>query len=41
MEIIHAAKELGMTLDFYAIVTGSLIIAFLVVWLGKRQDRQK
>lgn len=30
-----------MTLDFYAIVSGSLIIAFLVVWLGKRQDRKK
>jgi|GEM_PF-5312025 hypothetical protein len=30
-----------MGLDFYAIVTGSLLIAFLVVWLGKRQDRRK
>lgn len=30
-----------MSLDFYVIVTGSLAIAFLVVWLGKRQDRRK
>ena len=30
-----------MTTDFYVIVAGSLAIAFLVVWLGKRQDRKK
>lgn len=29
-----------MSLDFYAIVAGSLAIAFLVVYLGKRQDRK-
>lgn len=29
-----------MTLDFYIIVGGSVVLAFLVVWLGKRQDRQ-
>ena len=29
-----------MTLDFYVIVGGSLVLAFVVVWLGKRQERQ-
>ncbi len=30
-----------MGLDFYVIVFGSLAIAFLVVYLGKRQERKK
>lgn len=29
-----------MSWDFYGIVAGSLVIAFLVVYLGKRQERK-
>lgn len=29
-----------MSWDFYGIVAGSLAIAFLVVYLGKRQERK-
>lgn len=29
-----------MSLDFYVIVAASLAVAFLVVFLGRRQDRK-
>lgn len=31
---------MGLGLDFYVIVAGSLAVAFLVVFLGKRQERK-